>query len=71
MNCSNCDNNYLLKIFDRCMEKCGRANESLTQFDRICLRTGDPRSPLTILKSMYHNTCDECNKYRKYYIDKQ
>lgn len=67
MDCSNCKNNYLLKIFNDCMKECERTNEALIKFDRICLRSGDPRSSLSILKSMYNNTCKECRKYQYYY----
>lgn len=67
MNCSNCKNNYLLDIFNNCVRKYERNNEALIEFDRICLRSGDPRSSLTILKSMYSNSCEDCKKYEEYY----
>ena len=66
-NCKNCDKNYLYKIFTRCMNYYDNTNDALDKFDKICLRSGDPRNPLSIITSMYNYRCDDCEKYREYY----
>lgn len=65
--CSTCKDNYLLKLYNKCEKECGLNNATIIKFDRMCLRTGDPRSSLTIFKCLNNNTCEECIKYRKYY----
>lgn len=67
MKCSECPNNYLYAVYHECMNKYERTNDALIAFDKICNKSGDPRSPLTIVQSMYENTCDECAKYRIFY----
>ena len=57
MDCNNCKDNYLGKIFKKCMKESDIYSEVLEKFDRICLKSEDPRSSL----------CEECKKYRKYY----
>ena len=67
MNCNNCKDNYLNKIFKKCMKESDLYTEVLDKFDRIVLKSGDPRSSLTVFCALHTNTCDECKKYSKYY----
>lgn len=67
MKCSECPNNYLYKLFQECIDQYERMNDAVIKFDRLCNKSGDPRSSLTIVKSMYNNTCSECKKYKVYY----
>ena len=67
MDCNNCKDNYLGKIFKKCMKESDIYSEVLEKFDRICLKSEDPRSSLLIFCALHSNTCEECKKYRKYY----
>lgn len=69
--CLECEDNYLLKLFNKCMIECKLTDDAIVKFDRVCFRTGDPRSPIAIIRSLHENTCNECIKYRKYYQDLQ
>ena len=67
MNCKECKDNYLRKIFMECLKQSSTTEEGLNKFDRICLQSGDPRNPLTIVSSMSNNECSRCREYEKYY----
>lgn len=67
MNCSECDDNYLRKIFKSCMDDCDMASEALLKFDKIVSKSRDPRNPLTVITAIYSNNCDDCKKHRCYY----
>lgn len=67
MNCINCDENYLRKIFSNCLRESRSTEEGLNRFDRVCSQSGDPRNPLTIALSMSENNCSSCRNYQKYY----
>lgn len=67
MDCRNCEENYLYKIYRRCMNDSEKASEALYKFDKICLKSGDTRGPLTIIHSMYEYNCEECKKYKHLY----
>lgn len=67
MDCCNCENNYLYKIFKRCMNDCDKASEALYRFDKICIKSEDPRNALTIINRMYDGDCEECKQFKHYY----
>lgn len=69
MNCSNCDDNYLRKIFNSCMIKYVNPSDALIEFDKIIYNSKDPRNSLTIISAMYRNDCNNCKKYKCYYKD--
>lgn len=67
MECRNCSNNYLYKLFGYCLNTYSPVELALEKFDKYCVDSGDPRNLLTILSTMYNNTCDNCKLYSKYY----
>lgn len=69
MDCKECTNNYLRKIFMDCLKQSNTTEEGLNKFDRICVKSGDPRNPLTIVSSMSNNNCDDCKAYASYYTN--
>ena len=66
-NCKECKDNYLLKIFQLCMDKHEIYNNALDEFNSICNRCKDPRSSVMILYSITNNNCEDCKKYRDLY----
>lgn len=69
MKCEDCENNYLHKIFKKCMKESKTTDYGLIKFDKICAELNDPRNPLTIIYSMYNGNCKECESFKKYYIE--
>lgn len=67
MDCRNCKENYLYEIYRRCMNDYEKASEALYNFDKICLKSGDTRGPLTIIQSMYECNCKECRERKHLY----
>lgn len=67
MECRSCEENYLHKIYRQCVSKHSNINDALENFDMICMRSGDPRSPLTIAKAISSNNCEECKHFKRYY----
>ncbi len=67
MNCKNCKDNYLLKIFQQCMNHHEVYNDALEEFTYICTRCKDPRSSVMILYSISDNDCETCKKFKEYY----
>lgn len=69
MDCKNCNNNYLYRIFRNCQKLYGSGIESIKKFDEICCQHGDYRDPVKLLYAIKSGNCDECNKYKDLYAD--
>ena len=54
-NCKDCDNNYLLELFNRCLDKHEIYNDALEEFNALCTRCKDPRSSVMILYNLLNN----------------
>ena len=67
MDCKNCKKNYLLKIYNTCINNHDIFNDGLEEFHNICTRSNDPRSSVMILYSLMNNDCETCEKYRELY----
>lgn len=66
-NCKDCDNNYLLELFNRCLDKHEIYNDALEEFNALCTRCKDPRSSVMILYNLLNNDCEVCEKYKDLY----
>lgn len=67
VNCATCKDNYLKRIYDDCINRNHCISKAMMEFDHICVLCKDPRSCLSIYKSITDGSCEDCKKYKDLY----
>lgn len=69
MYCHYCEENYIARLFDKCIRESTDYIDGLKRFNQECINHEDPRNLVTILGFMYAHDCQICRKYKHLYED--